>query len=217
MVTRQQQQPTAAPFVPAEHTLPLLREAMPRCEGCDLFRHATQVVPGAGGARAALMLVGEQPGDKEDLEGAPFVGPAGAVLHKALTELRIDAKEVYMTNAVKHFKFVQRGRIRLHQSPRMSEINACRPWLKAEIDAVRPKVVLCLGASAAKSLLGGTFALMREHGQVKSSPYAERVMATVHPSAVLRARDQPGREQLYNFLRDDLAAAYLAAKHASAR
>ncbi|HVG26763.1 MAG TPA: UdgX family uracil-DNA binding protein [Acidobacteriaceae bacterium] len=211
MVTRQAEKPTAAPFVPAEHKLPVLSAALPSCKGCDLFLHATQVVPGAGSGHARLMLVGEQPGDKEDLEGAPFVGPAGHLLHKALEELRIKSADVYLTNAVKHFKYVKRGSFRLHQNPRTSEINACRPWLLAEIDAVKPRVILCLGASASKSLLGGTFALMRERGQIKSTPYAERVLATIHPSAVLRARDQQGREQLYNFLRDDLALAYSTA------
>ena len=215
MVTRQSNQPTAAPFVPAEHSIPVLRAAMPSCEGCELYKCATQVVPGSGSLEAALMLVGEQPGDQEDLKGEPFVGPAGGVLRKALDEIGIPHNAVFMTNAVKHFKFVQRGRLRLHQNPRMSEINACRPWLTAEIDAVKPRVVLCLGASAAKSLLGGTFALMKDRGQMRQTAIAERVMATVHPSAVLRARDEEGRAQLYNFLRDDLALAYLTAKQAA--
>ena len=201
MVTRQSQQPSAAPFVPTEHTLPILAAALPRCEGCDLYKHAIQVVPGAGSSIASLMLVGEQPGDQEDKRGAPFVGPAGGVLRRALDEVGINAEEVYMTNAVKHFKFVQRGRLRLHQNPRMSEINACRPWLAAEIEAVKPKVVLCLGASAAKSLLGGTFALMKERGQIKSTNYAERVIATVHPSAVLRAQDPPTHDMLFSYLK----------------
>ena len=157
------------------------------------------------------MLVGEQPGDQEDKQGSPFVGPAAKVLDRALAELNIPRDEVYVTNAVKHFKFVQRGKLRLHQNPRMSEITACRPWLLAELDAVRPRVVLCLGASAAKSLLGGTFGLMRDHGKVLSTPYADQVIATIHPSAVLRARDEPGRDQLYRFLVDDLAAAWQAA------
>ncbi len=215
MVTRQSKQPTAAPFVPTEHTIPLLRAAMPGCEGCDLYRHATQVVPGIGDLSAALMLVGEQPGDQEDRQGTPFVGPAGGVLRKALDEIGIPHEAVFMTNAVKHFKFVQRGRLRLHQNPRMSEITACKPWLTAEIDAVKPRVILCLGASAAKSLLGGTFALMKERGVIKQTAFAERVMATVHPSAVLRAADENGRALLYNFLRDDLALAYLTAKQAT--
>ena len=207
MVTRQKEKPSAEPFVPAEHKLEALRAAMPGCKGCELYCHATQVVPGAGPEGSALMLVGEQPGDQEDLEGSPFVGPAGKLLRKAMEELRIRPGEVYLTNAVKHFKFVQRGKLRLHQSPRMSEIVACKPWLLAEIDAVRPKVVLCLGASASKSVLGGTFALMRERGKVLSTPFAERVLATVHPSAVLRGRDKTSRDQLYEYLKEDLALA----------
>ena len=208
MVTRQSQQSTATPFVPTEHSLPVLAAALPRCEGCELYKHAIQVVPGVGSSVASLMLVGEQPGDQEDKQGAPFVGPAGGVLRRALEEVGIDPEEVFMTNAVKHFKYVQRGRLRLHQNPRMSEINACRPWLQAEIEAVHPKVILCLGASAAKSLLGGTFALMKERGQLKSNAYADRIMATVHPSAVLRAQDPPTHDMLYSYLKDDLALAH---------
>jgi probable DNA metabolism protein len=210
MVIKQKQQPTAAPYVPAAHTLQVLRNAMPACQGCDLYRHATQVVPGLGAKGARLMLVGEQPGDQEDLQGEPFVGPAGKLLRKAMDELRIDADKLFVTNAVKHFKFVQRGKLRLHQNPRMSEISACRPWLEAELEAVKPRVVLCLGASAAKSLLGGTFTLMNSRGQVHATRYAERVYATVHPSAVLRARDEAGRQQLYHFLKKDLSTAYQA-------
>jgi len=200
--------PTAAPFVPDKHSLMALREAMPRCEGCDLYRHATQVVPGAGTSRARLMLVGEQPGDQEDLAGKPFVGPAGMMLRKVIEEIQVDPKTVFVTNAVKHFKFVLRGKRRLHESPRMSEINACRPWLLAELDAVKPQVVVCLGASAAKSLLGGSFALMTSRGKVLESAYAQRVVATVHPSAILRARDETSRHGLYQILKDDLALAY---------
>lgn len=203
--------PTAAEFVPPEHKLPVLVEAMPACKGCDLYKHATQVVHGAGSSRAHLMLVGEQPGNEEDKQGEPFVGPAGGVLRRAMDELHIKAAEVYVTNAVKHFKFVQRGKLRLHQNPRMSEINACRPWLQAEIDAVKPKMILCLGASAAKSLLGSTFSVMKQHGQILATPYAERVMATVHPSAILRNRDEQDHERLYRWLVDDLALAYSTA------
>ena len=221
MVQTQALKPSAAPFVPAEHTLPVINAAMPSCKGCDLYLHATQVVPGAApsahpGKTVELMMVGEQPGDQEDRAGKPFIGPAGRVLDRALEELGIDRSTVYVTNAVKHFKFVQRGKLRLHQNPRMSEITACRPWLLAEIDAVKPRVVLCLGASAAKSLLGGTFGLMRDHGKIFPTPYANQVVATIHPSAVLRARDQQSGEQLYNFLKDDLALAYHAALHGSA-
>ncbi len=208
MVTRQQNQPTAQPFVPAEHTVPAILAALPSCKGCDLYCHATQAVPGRGAGKAKLMLVGEQPGDQEDVQGEPFVGPAGRILDGVLEELGIQRSKVFLTNAVKHFKFAQRGKLRLHQSPRMSEINACRPWLLAEIDAVRPQVILCLGASASKSLLGGTFALMRDHGKLLQTPYSDQVMATIHPSAVLRARDKPSGEQLHQFLRDDLALAW---------
>jgi DNA polymerase len=211
MATSSAEKTSAAPFVPPEHKLPVLVEAMPACKGCDLYKHATQVVPGAGSSRAHLMLVGEQPGNEEDKQGEPFVGPAGGVLRRAMDELHIKPAEVYVTNAVKHFKFVQRGKLRLHQNPRMSEINACRPWLQAEIDAVKPRVILCLGASAAKSLLGGTFSVMKQHGQILSTPYAERVMATVHPSAILRNRDEQDHERLYHWLVDDLALAYSTA------
>ena len=214
MMTTQKSKPSAASFVPADHTIPQIAAALPTCEGCDLYRHAIQVVPGSGPATAHLMLVGEQPGDQEDKQGSPFVGPAGGVLRRALEDLRIDPAQVYMTNAVKHFKFVQRGKLRLHQNPRMSEITACKPWLLAEIDAVRPRVVLCLGASAAKSLLGGTFALMQQRGTVVETPFASRVMATVHPSAVLRARDQPSQQQLQHFFSTDLAAAWHLAQSA---
>jgi uracil-DNA glycosylase family protein len=157
-----------------------------------------------------LMLIGEQPGDREDREGKPFVGPAGAVLDGLLEELGIPRASLYMTNAVKHFKFVQRGKLRLHQSPRMSEITACRPWLLAEIAALRPRVILCLGASASKSLLGSAFALMQHHGQEMQSPHADHVFATIHPSAVLRGRDAAHRSHLRQFLVDDLALAWRA-------
>ena len=207
MVATQDGKPSAAPFVPVSHTLQAIQQALPTCKGCDLYCHATQVVPGRGAANAALVLVGEQPGDQEDLQGLPFVGPAGGVLKRAMAETGLSDADVYMTNAVKHFKFVQRGKLRLHQNPRMSEITACKPWLLAELDALSPKLVLCLGASAAKSLLGGTFALMRDRGKILSTPYAEHVMATVHPSAVLRARDEETREVLYRHLKDDLLAA----------
>ncbi len=208
MVSTQSGKPSAAPFVPPVHTLGAILEALPSCKGCDLYCHATQVVPGRGSVHAPLVLVGEQPGDQEDRQGLPFVGPAGGVLRKALAEVGIHDADVYMTNAVKHFKFVQRGKVRLHQNPKMSEVMACKPWLLAELDALKPKLVVCLGASASKSLLGGTFALMRDRGKLLSTPFAENVMATIHPSAVLRARDEASREVLYQHLRDDLLTAH---------
>jgi DNA polymerase len=158
------------------------------------------------------MLIGEQPGDQEDLQGLPFVGPAGKILDRTLDQLGIDRSTLYLTNAVKHFKFVQRGKLRLHQNPRMSEITACRPWLQAEIEAIQPRAILCLGASASKSLFGGTFSLMRDRGKILETPYAGRVIATIHPSAILRARDEKISRELQTFLRDDLALAALAAR-----
>ncbi len=199
---------SAAPFVPEERSLPAIVASLPRCHGCDLYQHAIQAVPGAGGVHARLMLVGEQPGNEEDKEGLPFIGPAGRVLDQVLEELEIDRKQVFVTNAVKHFKFVQRGRLRLHQSPRLSEVTACRPWLLAEIETVRPRVVVALGATAAKSLLGAKFALMKQRGTVVESPWAKQVVATIHPSAVLRAADAAMGEQLRGFLRQDLKLAY---------
>lgn len=206
MVQIQTEKPSAAPFVPAKHNLTAIRSALPTCKGCDLYKCATQVVPGRGASHAPLMLVGEQPGDQEDLQGEPFVGPAGTLLRKALAELSADPKDIFMTNAVKHFKFVERGKRRIHQNPRMSEIVACKPWLLAEIDALKPRLILCLGASASKSLLGGTFALMRDRGKILSTPFADHVMATIHPSAILRAQEGM-RDQLYHHLRGDLESA----------
>jgi uracil-DNA glycosylase family protein len=208
MMMKLQTKDSAAPYVPEERSLPAIVHSLPRCHGCDLYRHAIQAVPGAGGAHARLMLVGEQPGNEEDKEGLPFVGPAGRVLDRILEELEIDRKQVYVTNAVKHFKFIQRGKLRLHQSPRLSEVAACRPWLVAEIETVRPRVVVALGATAAKSLLGGKFALMKQRGTVMESPWAKQVVATIHPSAVLRAMDDGMGEQLRGFLRHDLVLAY---------
>ena len=204
---------TAAEWVPREHTLPVLTQAVHQCHGCDLYKFATQAVFGAGchplgpTSHARLMLVGEQPGDEEDRRGEPFVGPAGRVLNQALEELGLPREEMYVTNAVKHFKFVERGKRRIHESPKLREIAACRPWLLAELDAVQPRVVVCLGASASKSLLGAKFALMKERGKVVNSPYAERVIATLHPSAVLRAQDDATRHILYEFMKNDIALA----------
>lgn len=207
MVTIQKSKPTAEPYLPEKRTISAIRAALPGCRGCDLYCNATQVVAGRGPAHASIVLVGEQPGEQEDLQGEPFVGPAGGVLRKAMTEAGMDASDVYLTNAVKHFKFVLRGRRRIHQSPRMSEILACRPWLLAEIEALRPRLVVCLGASASKSLLGGTFALMRDRGKLIETPFAANVLATLHPSAILRARDEESRREMYRMLLQDLVAA----------
>ncbi|MBV8372107.1 MAG: UdgX family uracil-DNA binding protein [Candidatus Eremiobacteraeota bacterium] len=186
---------SAAPYVPATRSLRRLREAAAVCHGCDLYRDATQTVFGEGKASASLMFVGEQPGDAEDRQGHPFVGPAGRVLHDAMQQAGIDPRAVYITNAVKHFKFVVRGKRRIHAKPKVLEIQACRPWLAAEIDRVRPHLVVALGASAAQSLLGPKFRLTQHRGEVQACDLAPRVMATVHPSSILREPDDAARHQ----------------------
>ena len=195
---------SAAPFVPRTTSVKALNAAAHACRGCDLYKTATQVVFGAGPKRARVMFVGEQPGDQEDRQGEPFVGPAGALLDKALADAGIPRDQVYVTNAVKHFKWEPRGKRRIHKKPRASEVAACRPWLEAELRAVRPEIVVCLGATAAQSLLGATFKLMRERGQVVASLLAPRVVATIHPSSVLRAPDSEGRRAAYRMLVSDL-------------
>ena len=198
------EQKTAAPFVPDTTSLRTLSAAAHSCRGCDLYKHATQVVFGEGPKRAQVMFVGEQPGDQEDRQGEPFVGPAGALLDKALADAGIPRAQVYVTNAVKHFKWEPRGKRRIHKKPRISEIKACRPWLEAELRAVRPTVLVCLGATAAQSVLGPQFKLMQQRGAVLPSPLAQRVVATIHPSAVLRAPDPEGRREAYEMLVADL-------------
>ncbi|HEX2918917.1 MAG TPA: UdgX family uracil-DNA binding protein, partial [Edaphobacter sp.] len=208
MVTTQRATPSAQPFVPADATLPMIRQALPACQGCSLFRHATQAVAGRGPSTASPMLVGEQPGDKEDLAGEPFIGPAGELLRRALQELGISAPDLYMTNAVKHFKYVQRGKLRIHKNPAQSEVNACRPWLEAEIQALKPRVILCMGATSARALLGSTFALMRDHGRPISTRYCDQTIATVHPSAILRTTDKDKAKDLYELMKSDLLLAW---------
>ena len=199
-------QQSAAPFVPPTTDLRALNAAAHKCRGCDLYRHATQVVFGSGPKAARVVFVGEQPGDQEDRQGEPFVGPAGALLDKALDEAGIPRSDVYVTNAVKHFKWEPRGKRRIHKKPRMSEIKACRPWLEAELHALRPAVVVCLGATAAQSVLGAQFKLTQHHGEILPSPLSDVrwVVATLHPSAVLRAPDSEGRRAAFAQLVDDL-------------
>jgi uracil-DNA glycosylase len=186
---------TAAPLVPPRPSLPKLRSAAERCTACELYKTGTQVVFGEGARSAEVMLVGEQPGDQEDRAGKPFVGPAGKLLDQALEDAGIDRKTVYVTNVVKHFKWVARGKRRIHQKPSWSEAAACRPWLEAELDVVRPRVLVCLGATAAQALLGRQFRVTRERGKPVESDLAEHVLATIHPSAILR--DPETREQEY--------------------
>jgi uracil-DNA glycosylase len=194
---------SAAPFVPKTTSIRTLSAAAHECRGCDLYKTATQVVFGAGPARARVVFVGEQPGDQEDRQGAPFVGPAGALLDKALEDAGIARADVYLTNAVKHFKWEPRGKRRIHKKPRASEIKACRPWLEAELRAVKPQIVVCLGATAAQSVLGPQFKLMQNRGKVLEGE-GRAVVATIHPSAVLRSPDSEGRRAAYESLVADL-------------
>jgi DNA polymerase len=195
---------SAAEFVPDSRSLPALRKAASGCHGCPLWRDATQTVFGSGYKKAKLMLVGEQPGDREDIEGEPFVGPAGRVLARALGEADIDRTEVYLTNAVKHFKWRARGKRRLHQTPRAGEVEACKPWLEAELNAVRPIALLALGATAAKALYGPSVRVTRDRGRPIESPLAPLAALTVHPSAILRLRDHDEREDALGGLVEDL-------------
>ena len=194
---------TAAPLVPERPSLPKLREAAAGCTACPLYKTGTQTVFGEGTSKAEVLFVGEQPGDQEDLQGKPFVGPAGKLFDKALEDAGIDRSQVYVTNVVKHFKWQARGKRRIHQKPNWSEIAACRPWLDAELEVVRPRVLVCLGATAAQALLGRDFRVTKQRGELVDSDLAENVIATVHPSSILRADDET-REMEYRELVGDL-------------
>ncbi|MBB4663754.1 UdgX family uracil-DNA binding protein [Conexibacter arvalis] len=197
---------TAPPApVPERPTLPRMRSAVQECRACDLWAGATQAVFGDGPARAEVVLVGEQPGDREDVEGAPFVGPAGHLLDRALADAGIARERVYLTNAVKHFRYRQRGKRRIHQRPEAFQIAACRPWLDAELAVVRPRVLVCMGAVAAQGLLGSAVRVTRDRGRPLDSPLAEDVSVTVHPSSILRAPDEPARRAAYDAFVADLA------------
>jgi uracil-DNA glycosylase family protein len=196
---------TAAPLVPERPSLAKLREAAAGCTACDLHKTGTQTVFGEGKVSAEVVFVGEQPGDQEDLQGRPFVGPAGKLFDKALDDADIDRTRVYVTNAVKHFKWIARGKRRIHQKPNWSEIAACRPWLDAELETIKPRVLVCLGATAAQALLGRDFRVSRQRGVPVESDLAEHVLATVHPSSILRG-DPESREQEYQAFVDDLKA-----------
>jgi uracil-DNA glycosylase len=201
----------AAQFVPDDRTLPVLQEAVQRCRGCDLYQNATQAVFGeletgdkAKKPKVSIMMIGEQPGNQEDKQGRPFVGPAGKLLDKCLEEAHIDRRKVYVTNAVKHFRWEPRGKLRIHKKPSMKEIHACRPWLEAELEAVRPELIVCLGATSAQSLLGSGFKITLSHGQVHHAEGFPPIIATVHPSAILRARTDEDRERDTKIFLDDL-------------
>jgi uracil-DNA glycosylase len=196
---------------PDTSSLSEVREAASECTACHLYQRATQTVFGEGPKNAPIMLVGEQPGDYEDVAGRPFVGPAGKIMDQALEEAGIDRKQVYVTNAVKHFKWEPRGKRRIHQKPNSREIAACRPWLEAEMRLVKPKLLVCLGATAAQVIFGPSFRVTRERGKVLSSKLAPRVLATVHPSSLLRQPDEESREREYKRFVVDLRAALKAA------
>jgi len=191
--------------VPDRPTLRGLAVAEQACTACDLYRKATQAVPGAGPEGASILMVGEQPGDQEDLAGRPFVGPAGKVLDEALAAAEIDRAEVYLTNAVKHFKWEPRGKRRIHQKPNLTEVRACLPWLEAELALVAPRIVVCLGATAAQALMGPAFRITRDHGRFFETAWAPWLTATIHPSAVLRMPDEEKRRQAYDELVADLS------------
>jgi DNA polymerase len=211
--------PSASPFVPQARTLPALREAIQRCQGCDLYQRATQAVFGeleTGAAterpKVSVMMIGEQPGDNEDKQGRPFVGPAGKLLDQCLEEAGIHRAKVYVTNTVKHFKWEPRGKLRIHQKPNSLEIRACRPWLDAELETVNPELIVCLGAVAAQALLGASFKVTVSHGEVQQLLGMPPIIATLHPAAILGARTDEDRERDMTIFRADLhtVAAYLA-------
>ena len=191
-------------LIPPRPTLETTRTIAKGCKACDLYKRGTQTVFGEGPSRGELMFVGEQPGDAEDLAGRPFVGPAGKLLDKALDEAGIDRRKVYVTNVVKHFKWEPRGKRRIHAKPNAAEINACRPWLEVEIAMVKPRVLVCLGATAAQALLGRTFKVSRQRGEFVPSPLAPLVTATVHPSSILRAPDDEARREETRAFVEDL-------------
>jgi uracil-DNA glycosylase len=203
-MARRSKSAAALQLIPSHPTLDSAREAAKNCRACDLWKRGTQTVFGEGARHARVMFVGEQPGDKEDLQGRPFVGPAGALLDKALLEAGIDRRDTYVTNAVKHFKWEPRGKRRIHKKPNSLEIAACRPWLDVEIELVKPQVIVCLGATAAQALLGRSFRVTQQRGQLLPFPAAPHIVATVHPSSILRAPDDESRHREFENLVKDL-------------
>ncbi len=212
MTMMEKQAPSAQPFVPPSREVRELARAAKACQGCALYLHATQTVFGEGPAKARVMMVGEQPGDKEDLTGKPFTGPAGQLLDRAMDEAQLTRSDFYVTNAVKHFKFTERGKRRIHEKPTGVEVSACRPWLEAELAAVEPELIVCLGATAAQSLMGRDFRIGAERGKLFPHRWAKGLMATIHPSAILRMPEERRQEE-YRLMVEDLKQipAYLAA------
>lgn len=198
---------SAFDFLPANRDLKSLRNASRDCQGCDLFLKATQTVFGEGKPSSSILFIGEQPGDQEDLQGKPFVGPAGHMLDRCMKEAGIDRKAAYVTNAVKHFKWELRGKRRIHKKPNLREITACHPWMDAEIEAIRPRLIVCLGATAAQSLLGSSFRVTQKRGQIVNLPGYPPILATVHPSSILRAQSTDDRERERQLFIADLKTA----------
>jgi len=213
MKSRQGSTRSAAPYVPAHRTLAALRAAAARCRGCDLYQRATQTVFGEGPETAAVMMVGEQPGNDEDLAGRPFVGPAGKLLDRALAEAGLDRRQIYVTNIVKHFKWKPQGKRRIHDKPNAAEVEACRPWFQTELDLIQPEILVCLGATAAQALLGRSFKISVERGRFVQSPLAPRVFAIVHPSSLLRMPDEETRRAETRRFIDELKLVARAAAH----
>jgi DNA polymerase len=203
-VSKDQSQDSAQEFFPSRKSLKAFRDAAADCKACDLWKRGTQTVFGEGTRRAEVFFVGEQPGNEEDLTGHPFIGPAGRLLNEALADAGIDRAQTYVTNVVKHFKWEPRGKRRIHKKPNSSEITACRPWLEAEIALIKPKVIVCLGATAAQALLGPKFLVSKQRGQFIESTLAPYIMATVHPSSILRAPDEETRHVEKRRFIDDL-------------
>ena len=195
---------SAADFLPPVKTLPALKKAAASCEGCNIYKRATQTVFGEGPKEATVVFVGEQPGDYEDRAGRPFVGPAGRMFDKALAEARLERGKVYVTNAVKHFKWKPMGKRRKHERPLASEIAACFPWLEAEVEVIRPQILVCLGATAARVIFGDSFRITRDRGRFAPTRWAPKTIATYHPSAVLRGQDDAEQARLYAMLVEDL-------------
>jgi uracil-DNA glycosylase len=195
---------SAADFLPKRITLPALRNAAAECRGCDLYRDATQTVFGEGPEDARIVMVGEQPGDREDVAGRPFVGPAGALLDRAIEEAGLVRDDIYFTNVVKHFKHVMRGKRRIHKKPDLEEVRACIPWLEAELARIEPKVLVLLGATAAQAILGRSFRVTQHRGEFVDSPLAPLVTATVHPSSILRSRTDEERRSAFDAFVQDL-------------
>jgi uracil-DNA glycosylase family protein len=213
-MSKDKTQGSAEDFFPERKSLKAFREAAADCQGCELWKRGTQTVFGEGARRAEVLFVGEQPGNEEDLSGKPFVGPAGRLLDDALTEAGIERPQTYVTNVVKHFKWEPRGKRRIHKKPNAGEIAACRPWLEAEIDLIKPKIIVCLGATAAQALLGPKFRVSKQRGQFIESTLAPYILATVHPSSILRVPDDETRHvERRRFINDLKKVAHVLSKN----